>query len=434
MTVSEDDDATRQMAELLDRNARLQGQLTTLRRQVTDLVQVSDRLESFRGTLSQRESRYRCLTHFLGEELPACADQRAVAVSTTRFATSVLGFERAVVVLRDVEEVFATGFEDDAERPRRVLATRRRPLPGDVRLALHTPAHPNPVLARLAALLDLAEATYLSLVALDGSPVGWIVLGCSDRADASHTRFVSREATAVQMARSLASAVGVAIDSRRQASRMWAAVAQAEAANQAKDRFVANMSHELRTPLNAILGYTEMIGEGIAEHDLVDEIGPDVQRVLLSGRRLLTLVDSVLDFARLEADTQRALHQRFCVRALIERALAEMGPAAAENHNQLESGFSSYIPSTWMVSDPDRVRQVLGHLLGNAVKFTREGTVTVLGTIEEDWVTLDIRDTGIGMTEETLSRIFLPFEQADDSTTRRYGGTGLGLHITQQHV
>ncbi|HEX6546532.1 MAG TPA: response regulator [Bryobacteraceae bacterium] len=203
-------------------------------------------------------------------------------------------------------------------------------------------------------------------------------------------------------------------------------------ANAAKSRFLANMSHELRTPLNAIIGYSEMLAEE-AEDTGRPEFLPDLNRIRTSGRHLLDLINSVLDLSKIEAGKMDLYLETFSIRKLISEAQDVVRPLAEKNGNKLIVDCPADIGS--MHSDQTKVRQCIFNLLSNAAKFTEKGEIQlsvrrIYGP--EDRISFSVRDTGIGMAPDQVSRVFEPFTQADSTTTRRFGGTGLGLAITHK--
>ncbi len=218
-----------------------------------------------------------------------------------------------------------------------------------------------------------------------------------------------------------------------QRERAEAAGRAAEDANRTKSHFLAATSHELRTPLNAILGYSEILSEEIAERGL-EGLGPDVGKIHTAGRHLLGLINDILDLSRMEAGKLDLFPEEIDVAALVRDVAAAVGPQAEQNHNRLVVEGAGAAGS--LLADPTRVRQILLNLLGNAVKFTHDGEITLRIRREKgpggERVVFSVTDTGIGMTEEQISRLFRAFEQADPSVTRRFGGTGLGLVITRQ--
>jgi signal transduction histidine kinase len=202
-----------------------------------------------------------------------------------------------------------------------------------------------------------------------------------------------------------------------------------EVASQHKSQFLANMSHELRTPLNAIIGYCEMLQE--EAEDTGDEAYlPDLQRINAAGKRLLGLINDILDLSKIEAGRMDLFVEEFEVAALIEEVKAIARPLVARNGNALVVSCAADLGA--MHADQTKVRQTVFNLMSNAAKFTDHGTITL--TVEresDDWLTFAVADTGIGMTEEQLGRLFEAFAQADASTRSRYGGTGLGLAISR---
>jgi signal transduction histidine kinase/DNA-binding response OmpR family regulator len=205
---------------------------------------------------------------------------------------------------------------------------------------------------------------------------------------------------------------------------------QAESANQTKSKFLANMSHELRTPLNAILGYSEMLIEEMTDLRVPNLI-PDVQKIHGAGQHLLGLINNILDLSKVEAGKMELFLETFAIAPLIQEIAATIHPLLMKNHNTLVVECPDTIGS--MRADITKLRQSLFNLLSNACKFTDNGTITLkVERQAANWISFSVSDTGIGMTPEQQSKLFQAFTQADVSTTRKYGGTGLGLVITQQ--
>ena len=208
------------------------------------------------------------------------------------------------------------------------------------------------------------------------------------------------------------------------------AMAAAEQASVAKSAFLANMSHELRTPLNAIIGYSEMLKEDAETAGETGCVG-DIGKILSAGRHLLTLINDVLDLSKIEAGHMQLDPEVFDLAELITSVVATSQPLAAARGNTLHVHGLAAAGTMW--SDRTKVHQVLLNLVGNATKFTERGEVRVdVARPVPDWVEIRVADTGIGMSEEQIGRLFREFTQADASMTRRYGGTGLGLAISQR--
>jgi len=210
--------------------------------------------------------------------------------------------------------------------------------------------------------------------------------------------------------------------------------ATAEEASQAKSVFLASMSHELRTPLNAIILYSELLEEEAADHG-VPQLGDDLRKINASAKHLLELINGVLDLSKIEAGRVELYLETFDVGLLIDEVAGTMQPIAASQGLSLTTTGTGDVGT--IHADVTKTRQVLLNLLSNACKFTSEGGVTVEAGREDTetghWVVIRIRDTGIGMTAEQMGRLFQAFTQADASTSRKYGGTGLGLVICRKY-
>ena len=209
----------------------------------------------------------------------------------------------------------------------------------------------------------------------------------------------------------------------------------AEAANRTKSTFIANMSHELRTPLSAIIGYAEMISEEIEDGTEAIDLGPDVQKIETNARHLLGLINDVLDLSKVESGKMEAYTEVFDIAEMAEGVASTVSALMAKKSNRFELRLAPDLGT--MNSDVTRVRQVLLNLLSNAAKFTENGTITLSisrhphGADQPASIKFAVEDTGIGLTEEQLAKLFQRFQQADVSTTRQFGGTGLGLALTK---
>ncbi|MGQ0524351.1 MAG: response regulator [Betaproteobacteria bacterium] len=208
---------------------------------------------------------------------------------------------------------------------------------------------------------------------------------------------------------------------------------QLELASLHKSQFLANMSHELRTPLNAIIGYSEMLQEDAAELE-AEQFVADLRKIHASGQHLLELINGVLDLSKIEAGKMDLYLESFSVASVVTSVTEVIAPLAQRKSNRLEVSCAE--DAGTMHADLTKVRQALFNLLSNACKFTEKGTVTLAVEREPreagDWLVFQVHDNGIGMTPEQMGRLFKEFSQADASTTRKYGGTGLGLALSRR--
>lgn len=204
---------------------------------------------------------------------------------------------------------------------------------------------------------------------------------------------------------------------------------QAEQANRAKSQFLANMSHELRTPLNAIIGYTDVLREELRGSENIRSL-EDVSWISSSAQQLLELINSILDLSKIEAGHMDVDIHEFDVRNIVLECSKMLEPMAMQRGNRIQVQLGDDIGIAR--SDSVKLRQSLLNLGSNACKFTENGRIFILARREEGDLVFFVSDTGIGMSEEQIGKLFQPFSQADATTTRRFGGTGLGLTITQR--
>ncbi|GEM_PF-1105806 len=212
------------------------------------------------------------------------------------------------------------------------------------------------------------------------------------------------------------------------------AVKAAESANKSKSLFLANMSHELRTPLNAIIGYSEILEEDAVDFGY-EETVPDLQKIRKAGTHLLALINDILDISKIEAGKTDIYLEEFDLSPVLDEIMVTIDPVIKQNNNTLtfEGDMNTLGKIT---SDVTKLRQMIFNLLSNAAKFTEQGQITLSAhrytvSSKQDWLHIEVADTGIGMTSAQAEKVFSEFSQADETTTRKYGGTGLGLAISR---
>ena len=220
---------------------------------------------------------------------------------------------------------------------------------------------------------------------------------------------------------------------RRAEEEVAKATKASETANRTKSLFLANMSHELRTPLNAILGYSEMLREQSVRRNL-QEFGDDIEKIHAAGKHLLALINDILDLSKIEAGKMELFLESFDVSGMIEEVASTIHPIVEKEGNTLHIERAADLGV--MHADQIKVRQALYNLLSNAAKFTHQGNITLKAGRElmdgSEWIVFRITDTGIGLSSGQIVKLFQAFTQADASTTRKFGGTGLGLALTRR--
>jgi signal transduction histidine kinase len=215
----------------------------------------------------------------------------------------------------------------------------------------------------------------------------------------------------------------------RLATELAEANRKLEEASRYKSAFLANMSHELRTPLNAIIGFSRLVMRR-SQNILPAREYDNLSKILLSAEHLLTLINDILDLSKIEAGRMEIHPVRFDLEPLVDVCLRTVEPLVKSGQVRLTKDIEPNLPSLY--TDQDRLQQILMNLLSNAAKFTEAGTIAVAAQCRDGRVAVAVADTGIGIPEDALERIFEEFRQVDTGTTRQYGGTGLGLSISRR--
>ena len=319
--------------------------------------------------------------------------------------------------------------------------TRRAPLGSAELVALVAPLASGVSHATVGIDGALACAYPLQgLRTVDGGSAHVVAVASRDliAAESSDARLATTAAVGAFVALSGLSGA-LLVQSRRQRRSRAALVAarnDADAASRSKTEFLANMSHEIRTPMTAILGYVDLLADHGDSAPGAPSREEAVETIRRNARHLLAIINDILDLSKIEAGQMKVDRQRVRTVDLVQDVMRLMDDRARQKGIALKLAFEGEVPDV-VTTDPTRVRQVLINLLGNAVKFTEQGAVTL--TVRRDpgerrTVEFEVADTGIGMSPEQLASLYHPFVQADSSTTRRFGGTGLGLAISRRCV
>jgi signal transduction histidine kinase len=208
----------------------------------------------------------------------------------------------------------------------------------------------------------------------------------------------------------------------------------ADVANRAKSIFLAKMSHELRTPLNAVIGFSEILLEGVELDGKNEHKKLDLQRINAAGKHLLSLVTDVLDLSKIESNFIELKIEEFDLNEMVREIVANVQPMVAENSNRLVVKCRNDLGIA--LTDQTKLRQVALNLMSNAAKFTQEGLITLSVQRRKspagDWIEIQVQDSGIGIAQSDMGRLFQNFGQANRGTSTKYGGTGLGLALSQK--
>jgi len=430
---------------------RVRAERDALSGQITELVRNGSRMHLLREQLDTQQRLYRKLATLLTERMISAQSSQDIATLGVEYIVYELDYERAIIFTcadgSGEPMCVHDGFYDDEGAPLRAVhesalrdVLEQGEALGQAPPFVHTEDTPNQVLADLAHQLDLQELALVPMHGQDSELMGAVLIGCSVEG-APYSARVGEETTGpmqgetanqVHVVTALATTLSALFKNMLFTRDLHRAKLRAEEASQAKSRFLAHMTHELRTPLNAIMGYAELHLEELEDLDLRERFDDDIKRILASSNHLLGLIDDILDLSKIEAGSVDMVLDEVDLRELVANAVESMDAVAKRGSNTMTLELEQGLGDAPLETDGLRVRQIVLNLLSNALKFTEGGHIRVVMGSRGSELTIAVEDTGIGMTEEAQQRVFEAFEQADSSTTRRFGGTGLGLNISRK--
>jgi signal transduction histidine kinase len=358
-------------------------------------------------------------------------DLKAVLQTLVESASRLCDADKGTIT-RQIDGVFyraeSYGFPAEVmERWRKVAVTPERSNAAGRALLEGRTVHIPDADADPDYAFDTAGAVMGSMLGVpmlrEGVPIGVLALARSDV-----RLFTDKQ---IELVSTFADQAAIAIENVRLFEEIQDKSRQLAEASQHKSQFLANMSHELRTPLNAIIGVSEMLRE---DAEALKQDTEPLDRVLGAGRHLLALINDILDLSKIEAGRMELALSSFALAPLIADVVKTIEPLADKNSNKVTVHCDPAIGT--LHADQMRLRQALLNLMSNANKFTERGRIAIDARQGQedgrDCVTIEVADTGIGMTPEQMGKLFQEFSQADASTTRKYGGTGLGLAISKR--
>lgn len=371
----------------------------------------------------------------VGRVATSILDQETMLSQAVELIRERFGFYHVQIFLIDEAKQFAILYKSTGEAGRKLLAMGHKLAVGSQSVIGQVIYQRQPIVVRDTDAIEagtirhrnefLPETRAELAIPLQ---VGDTLIGALDVQSTSPTAFPSEEISVLE---TLAAQLAIAIQNARAFAEQQQTAERLKEIDKLKTQFLANMSHELRTPLNSIIGFSRVILKGI-DGPLTELQKTDLTSIHNSGQHLLGLINNILDLSKIEAGKMELNFEEVELEPIIKGVMSTAIALVKDRPITLHQDISESLPPVW--ADPTRIRQIILNLVSNACKFTDEGRVTISAHADQEKVTITVSDTGIGIPEENLTSIFEEFTQVDSSTTRKVGGTGLGLPISRHFV
>jgi signal transduction histidine kinase/response regulator RpfG family c-di-GMP phosphodiesterase len=371
----------------------------------------------------------------VGRVATSILDQETMLSQAVELIRERFGFYHVQIFLIDEAKQFALLYKSTGEVGRKLLARGHKLAIGSQSVIGQVTYQRQPIVVRDADAVEagsihhrnefLPETRAELAIPLQ---VGDTLIGALDVQSTSPNAFPAEEISVLE---TLAAQLAIAIQNARAFTEQQQTAERLKEIDKLKTQFLANMSHELRTPLNSIIGFSRVILKGI-DGPLTELQKTDLTSIHNSGQHLLGLINNILDLSKIEAGKMELNFEEVELEPIIKGIMSTAIALVKDRPIALHQDIPQNLPAVW--ADPTRIRQIILNLVSNACKFTDEGQVTISAFADQERVTISVSDTGIGIPEENLTSIFEEFTQVDSSTTRKVGGTGLGLPISHHFV
>lgn len=371
----------------------------------------------------------------VGRVATSILDQETMLSQAVELIRDRFGFYHVQIFLIDEAKQFAVLYKSTGEPGRKLLALGHKLAIGSQSVIGQVTHQRRPVVVRETDTVEvsllyrrnefLPETRAELAIPLQ---VGDTLIGALDVQSISPNAFTNED---ISILETLAAQLAIAIQNARAFTEQQQTAERLKEIDKLKTQFLANMSHELRTPLNSIIGFSRVILKGI-DGPLTELQKTDLTSIHNSGQHLLGLINNILDLSKIEAGKMELNFEEVELEPIIKGVMSTAIALVKDRPITLHQDIPVSLPTVW--ADPTRIRQIILNLVSNACKFTDEGRVTISAHADQERVTISVSDTGIGIPEENLTSIFEEFTQVDSSTTRKVGGTGLGLPISRHFV